>query len=175
MPTDHELKLLGSKLDIKKNIFIHCYSFFFITPTYFVILNFVSQIIPGTSAGRGMLLFICLAFFYFHNAETSQCASMENQHTGIDSTLASIDRSVLCRRCPLSMDYFWLKERNCFGVCPPNFWQYIREQFLTFYDHFTSKLACMTGALWAKRGERVVYISKRKGLTQEGVMWDYLL
>ena len=96
MPTDHELKLLGSKLAIKKkNIFIHCSSFFFITPTYFVILNFVSQIIPGTSAGRGMLLFICLAFFYFHNAETSQCASMENQHTGIDSTLASIERSVL--------------------------------------------------------------------------------
>ena len=42
-----------------------------------------------------MLLFICLAFFYLHNAETSQCASMENQHTGINSTLASIDRSVL--------------------------------------------------------------------------------
>ena len=68
---------------------------FFITQTYFVILNFVFQIIPGTSPGRAMLLFICLAFFYFHNAETSQCASMENQHTGIDSTLASIDRSVL--------------------------------------------------------------------------------
>ena len=83
----------------KKNIFIHCsffcFLFFFITPTYFVILNFVFQIIPGTSAGRAMLLFICLAFFYFHNAETSQCASMENQHTGIDSTLASIERSVL--------------------------------------------------------------------------------
>ena len=97
MPTDHELKLLGSKLAIKKktSLFIALFFFFFITPTYFVILNFVSQIIPGTSAGRGMLLFICLAFFYFHNAETSQCASMENQHTGVDSTLASIDRSVL--------------------------------------------------------------------------------
>ena len=80
----------------KKNIFIHCSSFFFfITLTYFVILDFVFQIIPGSSAGCAMLLFICLAFFYFHNAETSQCASMENQHTGIDSTLASVDRSVL--------------------------------------------------------------------------------
>ena len=75
--------------------FFFLFFFFFITPTYFVILNFVFQIISGTSAGRAMLLFICLAFFYFQNAETSQCASMENQHTGIDSTLASIDRSVL--------------------------------------------------------------------------------
>ena len=109
LPTDHELKLLGSKLVIKKKktslfiaLFLFCFFvvvvvvvFFFITPTYFVILNFVFQIIPGTSAGRAMLLFICLAFFYFHNAETSQCALMENQHTCIDSTLASIDRSVL--------------------------------------------------------------------------------
>ena len=80
----------------KKHIYslLFFFFFFFITPTYFVILNFVFQIIPGTSAGRAMLLFICLAFFYFHNAETSQCASMENQHTGIDSTLASVDRSV---------------------------------------------------------------------------------
>ena len=95
MPTDHELKLLGSKLAIKKKTSLFIALLFFITQTYFVILNFVFQIIPGTSPGHAMLLFICLAFFYFHSAETSQCASMENQHTGIDSTLASIDRSVL--------------------------------------------------------------------------------
>ena len=95
MPTDHELKLLGSKLAIKKKTSLFIALLFFITQTYFVILNFVFQIIPGTSPGHAMLLFICLAFFSFHSAETSQCASMENQHTGIDSTLASIDRSVL--------------------------------------------------------------------------------
>ena len=100
----------------------HLYSllfFFFITQTYFVILNFVFQIIPGTSPGRAMLLFICLAFFYFHSAETSQCASMENQHTGIDSTLASIDRSVLAVDVrtiwtifvPFSFFFFFFKKR----------------------------------------------------------------
>ena len=74
------------RLAIKKK---HLYSLllFSITPTYFVILNFVFHIISGTSSGRAMLLFIYLVFFYFRNAE-SRCISMEKQHTGIDNTLA---------------------------------------------------------------------------------------
>ena len=77
--------------------------FFSITPTYFVILNVVFQMIPGTSSGRAMLLFIYLVIFYFRNAE-SQCISMERQHTGKDNTLTRIDRSVLA--VDVSMDSF---------------------------------------------------------------------
>ena len=77
--------------------------FFSITPTYFVILNFVFQMIPGTSSGRAMLLFIYSVIFYFRNAE-SQRISMERQHTGKDNTLTRIDRSVLA--VDVSMDSF---------------------------------------------------------------------
>ena len=89
--TDHEQKHLEGWLLKKK----HLYSllFFSITPTYFVILNFVFQIIPGTSSGRAMLLFIYLVLFYFRNAE-SQCTSMERQHTGNALAVLAVDLSM---------------------------------------------------------------------------------
>lgn len=59
--TDHEQKHLGGWL-LKKNLY--SLLFFSITPTYFVILNLVFQIIPGTSSGQAMLLFIYLVFFF---------------------------------------------------------------------------------------------------------------
>ena len=152
----------------KTSLFIALFLFCFVFFLFFVILNFVFQIISGTSAGRAMLLFICLAFFYFQNAETSQCASMENQHTGIDSTLASIDRSVLAVDIRSVWTIFVLFFLSFFKK------RYLRESRWKKETVWDSK--ALRPAQFLAIYKRTVFDLETKGLiTQAGVMWDCLL